>query len=95
MVYPFINGWAVLIGTLVLWVLGALWYSPVLFGKIWQKEVEFKEEGIKKANSDSFHSHIPVSPHPGMRPTLPIGEIYFQRSLLFQLLRPASGYFSF
>lgn len=50
MAYPFINVWAVLAGTLALWVLGALWYSPVLFGKIWQKEVEFKEEEIKKVN---------------------------------------------
>ena len=50
MVYPFINVWAVLAGTLALWVLGALWYSPVLFGKIWQKEVEFKEEKVTKGN---------------------------------------------
>ncbi len=50
MIYPFINVWAVLTGTLALWVLGALWYSPVLFGKTWQKEVEFKEEGLSKGN---------------------------------------------
>jgi hypothetical protein len=50
MAYPFINVWAVLVGTLALWVLGALWYSPVLFGKIWQKEVEFKEEEVSKGN---------------------------------------------
>jgi len=50
MAYPFINVWAVLAGTLALWVLGALWYSPVLFGKIWQKEVEFKEEKVTKGN---------------------------------------------
>ena len=50
MTYPFINVWAVLAGTLALWMLGALWYSPVMFGKTWQKEVEFKEEGIKKSN---------------------------------------------
>ena len=50
MAYPFINVWAVLAGTLALWMLGALWYSPVLFGKTWQKEVEFKDEGIKKSN---------------------------------------------
>ncbi|MEI7423201.1 MAG: DUF1761 domain-containing protein [Prolixibacteraceae bacterium] len=50
MIYPFINVWAVLAGTLALWVLGALWYSPVLFGKTWQKEVEFKEEGLSKGN---------------------------------------------
>ena len=28
MAYPYINVWAVLSGTLALWVLGALWYSP-------------------------------------------------------------------
>ena len=50
MVYPFINVWAVLTGTLALWGLGALWYSPLLFGKIWQKEVGFKEEEITKVN---------------------------------------------
>ena len=50
MIYPFINVWAVLAGTIALWVLGALWYSPVLFGKIWQKKVGFKEEEINKVN---------------------------------------------
>lgn len=50
MVYPFINVWAVVTATLALWMLGALWYSPVLFGKIWQKEVNFKEDGITKVN---------------------------------------------
>ena len=50
MVYPFINVWAVLTGTLALWGLGALWYSPLLLGKIWQKEVGFKEEEITKMN---------------------------------------------
>ena len=50
MVYPFINVWAVLAGTLALWGLGALWYSPLLFGKIWQKEVGFKEEEVTKVN---------------------------------------------
>ena len=35
---------------LAFWALGALWYSPVLFSKRWQKEVGFKEEDISKAN---------------------------------------------
>jgi uncharacterized protein (DUF58 family) len=50
MAYPYINIWAVLLAALAFWALGALWYSPVLFGKRWQKEVGFKEEDIKKAN---------------------------------------------
>jgi hypothetical protein len=50
MAYPYINVWAVLVASLAFWALGALWYSPVLFSKRWQKEVGFKEEDIKKTN---------------------------------------------
>jgi hypothetical protein len=50
MTYPFINVWAVLVATLIFWAIGAVWYSPVLFSKRWQKEVGFKEEEIKKTN---------------------------------------------
>ena len=50
MVYPYINVWAVLVSTVAFWALGALWYSPVLFSKRWQKEVGFKEEDISKTN---------------------------------------------
>jgi len=48
--YPYINIWAVLLSTLAFWILGALWYSPLLFSKRWQKEVGFKEEEISKSN---------------------------------------------
>jgi hypothetical protein len=50
MSYPHINVWAVLVSALAFWALGALWYSPVLFSKRWQKEVGFKEEDISKTN---------------------------------------------
>ena len=30
-----VNYWAVLVAAVILWLLGALWYSPVLFGKHW------------------------------------------------------------
>jgi hypothetical protein len=49
MAYPYINVWAVLVSALAFWALGALWYSPVLFSKRWQKEVGFKEEDITKS----------------------------------------------
>lgn len=39
MTLPEINWLAVLCAGLAAWVLGALWYSPVLFGKAWQKEL--------------------------------------------------------
>lgn len=50
MTYPYINIWAVLTSALAFWVLGALWYSPILFSNRWQKEVGFKEEDITKSN---------------------------------------------
>jgi hypothetical protein len=48
--YPYINVWALLVATLAFWALGALWYSPFLFGRRWQKEIGLNEESIKGAN---------------------------------------------
>jgi hypothetical protein len=50
MSYPYINIWAVLVAALAFWALGAVWYSPLLFSKRWQKEVGFKEENVTKPN---------------------------------------------
>jgi glucan phosphoethanolaminetransferase (alkaline phosphatase superfamily) len=50
MAYPYINIWAVLVSAVAFWALGALWYSPVLFGKRWQKAVGMTEEELGKAN---------------------------------------------
>jgi hypothetical protein len=50
MTCPIINIWSLLVATVAFWALGALWYSPVLFGKRWQKELGFNEEDLKKAN---------------------------------------------
>ena len=32
------------------WIIGALWYSPVLFGKTWQSELGMTEDDLKGAN---------------------------------------------
>jgi hypothetical protein len=50
MACPVINIWAVIVATIAFWALGALWYSPVLFGKKWQKEVGLSDETLKKSN---------------------------------------------
>ena len=42
-----INYLAVLVSGLAGWILGALWYSPFLFGKIWMAEMGMTEEGMK------------------------------------------------
>jgi len=44
-----INFLAVIVSTLLAFVLGGLWYGP-LFGNAWMKENNFSEEGLKKAN---------------------------------------------
>ena len=46
----YINHWAVLLCAAVNLLLGALWYSPMLFYKAWMKENKFTEEDVKKVN---------------------------------------------
>lgn len=41
-----LNWWAVLFAAVVNMVLGTLWYSPVLFGKYWQKWVGKKTKDM-------------------------------------------------
>lgn len=45
-----INLWAVLVAALASFVLGGLWYSPVLFGKAWQRETGLTDERLKAGN---------------------------------------------
>jgi hypothetical protein len=39
------NHWAILVSALILWFLGAIWYSPVLFAKPWMAMVGVKPDG--------------------------------------------------
>jgi len=45
-----INWLAVIAATLSNFLIGGLWYSPLLFGKQWMNENNFTEEGLKKSN---------------------------------------------
>ena len=47
---PPINWIAVLVATLASFALGALWYSPALFGKAWQREAGLSDEQLAKGN---------------------------------------------
>ena len=47
---PEINMWAVLAAGVSSMILGALWYSPVLFGKAWSAASGVTEEQAKSAN---------------------------------------------
>lgn len=50
MTYPYLNVWALLVASFAFWAIGAMWYSPFLFGRRWQQEVGLKEEDIKNTN---------------------------------------------
>jgi hypothetical protein len=41
---------SVLVATVVSFALGSAWYSPVLFGKIWQKELGLSNEDISSSS---------------------------------------------
>ena len=45
-----LNWFAIIIATLSNFLIGGLWYSPLLFGKIWMQENNFNDEEMKKAN---------------------------------------------
>lgn len=42
--------WAVLAAALSAFVLGGLWYSPLLFGRVWMREAGVTEEQLKQGN---------------------------------------------
>lgn len=45
-----INYFAVVVAALISFVIGGVWYSPILFANSWMKENGFKEEDMKNAN---------------------------------------------
>lgn len=46
-----VNYWAVLVGAVVYFILGALWYAKGVFGKTWMQAVGKTEEQLKAAFS--------------------------------------------
>jgi hypothetical protein len=47
---PEVNYLAVIAAAVATFVLGGLWYSPALFGKVWRREAGVTEEQMKNAN---------------------------------------------
>jgi hypothetical protein len=45
-----LNWFAIIVATLSNFLIGGLWYSPVLFGKIWMRKNNFSDEDMKKGN---------------------------------------------
>jgi hypothetical protein len=45
-----INWLSVIVSALAAFAVGGLWYSPVLFGNVWQKLIKVSQEEMKNAN---------------------------------------------
>jgi hypothetical protein len=41
------NHWAILVSAIILWMLGAAWYSPALFAKPWMALIQAQPDGKK------------------------------------------------
>lgn len=48
--FDYINWISVLVAALAAFAIGGLWYSPLLFSKIWQRELKLSDDEIKSAN---------------------------------------------
>lgn len=53
-----INYVAVLIAAAVYYVVGAFWYSPLLLGNVWIKEMGFKKEDMEKMKDGIWKSYL-------------------------------------
>ena len=47
---PSVNYLAVVAAAIAAFLIGGLWYSPVLFAKVWQREVGLSDETLKNGN---------------------------------------------
>lgn len=56
-----VNYWAVLVTGIVLFMLGGLWYSPVLFAKKWTGLIDKTEEQLKKASTPATFAVVFVA----------------------------------
>ena len=45
-----LNIWAVFVAALSTFLIGGLWYSPALLGRLWMRENGFPEESLKGSN---------------------------------------------
>jgi hypothetical protein len=57
-IHHMLNFWAILVSAVVLWVLGALWFSPALFAKPWVaavgRQMGEKPKGVVHGMVSSF-----------------------------------------
>src|SRR5688500_11790284 len=47
---PELNIWAVLAAAVATFLIGGLWYSPLLFARVWQREAGLSDERLRNGN---------------------------------------------
>lgn len=45
-----LNYWALFTSSLLTFLIGGLWYSPLLFGKLWQRENKLSDQELRKGS---------------------------------------------
>jgi hypothetical protein len=45
-----VNWWAVLVSTIGAFAIGSIWYSPIMFSKVWQREAKLSDAEIGASN---------------------------------------------
>jgi len=53
---PEVNWIAIVVAAVASFLLGGLWYSPVLFARAWQREAGITDEQLKNANMGKIFS---------------------------------------
>ena len=79
---PQINYLAVLAAAICTFLVGGLWYSPVLFGKLWQRETGLSDQQLANSNMVrifgtalvlSLVAAVVFALFLGPRPSMPLG----------------------
>lgn len=52
-----VNFWPILVASVVAFAIGALWYSPVLFGRMWMSLKNLSEKDISESSGKSMWSY--------------------------------------
>ena len=50
-----LNWWAIIVATVSAFVLGGVWYSPLMFGNAWMKVAGMTEESVKQGNPGKIY----------------------------------------
>mgnify|MGYP001593097774 CR=1 FL=1 len=53
-----LNWWAVLVAALAAYILGALWYSPLLFGKTWLHLMGWSREQMEHHKKEALRGYL-------------------------------------